>query len=80
VTVGWYRKRVQEELAGVKQFLGKYQLQDDEIQTLYTNPLHDEQLPVFFPVMERVQQVKSDCRSLVAAGEVTCAYDGYAWR
>jgi hypothetical protein len=64
---------VQEELDDVQQFLAQYQLSDDEIQALYVKTVSDDDMAAFFPVMERVQQVKSDCRSLVADGKVSCA-------
>ncbi|TMW65014.1 hypothetical protein Poli38472_009181 [Pythium oligandrum] len=69
------KQRVQTELGEIKQFLAKYQLQEDEIQGLYAKSLSDEDMLAFFPIMERVQQVKVDCRSLVASGEIACALE-----
>ncbi|KAJ0410016.1 hypothetical protein ATCC90586_000875 [Pythium insidiosum] len=69
------QSRVQAELEDVRQFLARYQLTEDEIQCLYAKSLTNEDMAAFFPVMERVQQIKSDCRALVAAGEVNCALE-----
>ncbi|GLE05607.1 hypothetical protein PINS_up014639 [Pythium insidiosum] len=67
--------RVQSELEGVQQFLARYQLTEDEIQCLYAKTLTDEDMTTFFAVMERVQQIKGDCRTLVAEGDVNCALE-----
>lgn len=66
---------MQNELEEIKEFLGRYQLTELETQGLHTKQLSDDQMNAFLGIMERVQQVKMDCRALVSAGEVGCALE-----
>lgn len=45
------------------------------MRALYAENLGDEDMDAFFSTLERVQQVKADCKELVAAGEVNCALE-----
>ncbi|KAF1322514.1 Conserved oligomeric golgi complex subunit 6, partial [Globisporangium splendens] len=68
-------ERMQRELEEIREFLGRYQLTEQETQGLHTKSLGDDHVHAFLGIMERVQQVKADCRSLVAAGDVNCALE-----
>ncbi|KAL3666305.1 hypothetical protein V7S43_008557 [Phytophthora oleae] len=69
------RDKVQEEWKEAKDFLGRYQLTEDEVRALYAEHLPEEAMGDFFSTLERVQQVKADCKELVASGEVNCALE-----
>lgn len=69
------RERLQRELDEIRAFLGRYQLSEHETQGLYSKHLGDEHMHTFLDIMERVQQVKLDCRALVASGEVNCGLE-----
>lgn len=66
---------MQRELDEVRAFLARYQLSEQETQGLYSQSLGDEHMPAFLDTMERVQQVKLDCKALVATGDVGCALE-----
>jgi hypothetical protein len=63
---------VQGQWKEAKAFLDRYQLTEDEVRALYVEQLADEDMAAFFSTLERVQQVKADCKELVADGEVNC--------
>ncbi|KAG1698256.1 hypothetical protein DVH05_015245 [Phytophthora capsici] len=69
------RDKVQEEWKEAKDFLGRYQLTEDEVRALYAENLPEEAMDDFFNTLERVQQVKTDCKELVASDEVNCALE-----
>uniref|UniRef100_K3X0D2 Conserved oligomeric Golgi complex subunit 6 n=1 Tax=Globisporangium ultimum (strain ATCC 200006 / CBS 805.95 / DAOM BR144) TaxID=431595 RepID=K3X0D2_GLOUD len=69
------KERMQHELEEIREFLGRYQLTEQETQGLHTKSLSDDHVHGFLGIMERVQQVKADCRALVAAGDVNCALE-----
>lgn len=69
------REKMQHELDEIRAFLGRYQLSEHETQGLYSKHLGDERMHGFLDIMERVQQVKIDCRALVASGEVNCGLE-----
>ncbi|ETN07900.1 hypothetical protein PPTG_12431 [Phytophthora nicotianae INRA-310] len=69
------RDNVQQEWKQTKTFLDRYQLTEDEVRALYAEQLADDDMDTFFSTLERVQQVKSDCKDLVASGEVNCALE-----
>ncbi|KAK1933927.1 Conserved oligomeric Golgi complex subunit 6 [Phytophthora citrophthora] len=69
------RDKVQEEWKEAKDFLDRYQLTEDEVRALYAENLPEESMGDFFNTLERVQQVKADCKQLVASGEVNCALE-----
>lgn len=68
-----HRDEVQREWQAARAFLARYQLAEDEVQALYAKEVADEDMETFFATLERVRQVKSDCKALVAAGDVNCA-------
>ncbi|TYZ56981.1 hypothetical protein PybrP1_004580 [[Pythium] brassicae (nom. inval.)] len=69
------KERMQRELDDVRAFLARYQLSEHETQGLYAQSLGDEHMPAFLDTMERVQQVKLDCKALAGAGDVGCALE-----
>ncbi|POM66058.1 Conserved oligomeric Golgi complex subunit 6 [Phytophthora palmivora] len=69
------RDVVQSEWKQAKAFLDRYQLREDEVRVLYAEQLADEDMDTFFNTLERVQQVKMECKELVASGEVNCALE-----
>ncbi|KAG6950272.1 hypothetical protein JG687_00014357 [Phytophthora cactorum] len=69
------RDKVQQEWKQTRTFLDRYQLTEDEVRALYAEHLADEDMDAFFSTLERVQQVKADCKELVATGEVNCALE-----
>lgn len=66
---------MQHELAEIRAFLGRYQLSEHETQGLYSKQLDDEHMHAFLDIMERVQQVKLDCKTLVTSGDVNCGLE-----
>lgn len=64
------RDKVQEQWKEARAFLDRYQLTEEEVRALYAEHLADEDMDAFFSTLERVQQVKADCKELVATGEV----------
>ncbi|KAE8986170.1 hypothetical protein PR003_g23313 [Phytophthora rubi] len=69
------RDKVQDDWKEAKAFLDRYQLTEDEVRALYAENLVDEDMDAFFSTLERVQQVKADCKELVATGEVNCGLE-----
>ncbi|KAF4033108.1 Conserved oligomeric complex COG6 [Phytophthora infestans] len=69
------RDKVQEAWKETKTFLDRYQLTEEEVRVLYTENLADEDMDAFFSTLERVRQVKADCKELVTTGEVNCALE-----
>ncbi|KAL4114474.1 hypothetical protein PRIC2_014411 [Phytophthora ramorum] len=69
------RNKVQDEWKEAKTFLDRYQLTEDEVRALYAENLADQDMDAFFSTLERVQQVKADCKELVATGEVNCGLE-----
>lgn len=65
---------MQKQWKATKAFLNRYQLSEDEVHTLYAEHLADDQMDVFFNTLERMQQIKEDCKELVAQGDVSCGY------
>lgn len=63
---------MQDEWKEAKAFLDRYQLTEEEVRALYVEHLVDEDMDAFFSTLERVQQVKADCKELVATGDVNC--------
>ena len=41
---------------------------------MYAEHLVDDQMDEFFSALERVQQVRDDCKELVAKGDVKCRW------
>jgi hypothetical protein len=81
LTVAGGSEQVQGELDAARAFLGRYQLSEDEVAALYARPDDTERreevgggdMERLFAALERVRQVKADCKALVAAGDVSCA-------
>ncbi|KAF4320223.1 hypothetical protein BBO99_00009296 [Phytophthora kernoviae] len=69
------RDQVQQEFKEARTFLDRYQLTEEEVRALYAEHLGDEDMDAFFSTLERVQQVKADCKELVATGEVNCGLE-----
>lgn len=67
------KRELQQDFEQISSFLAQYQLTEDEIQALYHPP--NEDMTPFFNVMERVQQVKTDCKTLVGSGDINCRYE-----
>ncbi|KAG7380505.1 Golgi transport complex subunit 6 [Phytophthora pseudosyringae] len=67
--------KVQGEWKQARAFLDRYQLTEDEVRALYAEQLADEDMEASFSTLERVQQVKADCKELVAAGDVSCGLE-----
>ncbi|DBA04870.1 TPA: hypothetical protein N0F65_006872 [Lagenidium giganteum] len=74
-TLSKKKETVQVELEEVKQFLSRYQLAEEEIAVLYNRSLGDGEMYTFFNVMERVQQIKADCKEVLSTGEVNCGLE-----
>lgn len=67
---------MQRELDDVRAFLARYQLSEPETQEVYAHPsLTDDRMPAFLDTMERVQQVKRECKALASDGDVGCALE-----
>ncbi|OWZ20474.1 Conserved oligomeric Golgi complex subunit [Phytophthora megakarya] len=69
------RDTVQSEWDLARAFLERYQLAQTEVRALYAEQLADDEMDAFFSTLERVQQVKTDCKELVAAGDVSCGLE-----
>lgn len=69
------RDEVQKECKQIRSFLNRYQLNDDEVHALYAEQLADEDMDAFFSTLERVLQLRADCKELVATGEVNCGLE-----
>lgn len=65
---------MQGELEDARAFLGRYQLPEDEVAALYATAEGDADMERLFAALSHVRQVKADCKALLAAGEVNCAY------
>ncbi|RLN15326.1 hypothetical protein BBJ28_00002991 [Nothophytophthora sp. Chile5] len=69
------RDQVQQEWSEARAFLDRYQLSEDEVRALYAENLADGDMDAFFGTLERVRQVKTDCKALVATGDVNCGLE-----
>ncbi|KAG7401272.1 Golgi transport complex subunit 6 [Phytophthora boehmeriae] len=69
------RDQVQQQFKVARTFLDRYQLTEEEVRVLYAEQLGDGDMDAFFSTLERVQQVKADCKELVATGEVNCGLE-----
>ncbi|CEG48766.1 conserved oligomeric golgi complex subunit [Plasmopara halstedii] len=69
------REKLQQEGRQISSFLSRYQLNDEEVQALFGGELADKDMDVFFRTMERVQQVKADCKTLVSTSEINCGFE-----
>ncbi|RLN31753.1 hypothetical protein BBJ28_00003039 [Nothophytophthora sp. Chile5] len=64
-----------QEWSEARAFLDRYQLSEDEVRALYAENLADGDMDAFFGTLERVRQVKTDCKALVATGDVNCGFE-----
>uniref|UniRef100_A0AAV1V4K4 Conserved oligomeric Golgi complex subunit 6 n=1 Tax=Peronospora matthiolae TaxID=2874970 RepID=A0AAV1V4K4_9STRA len=69
------RDKVHEQWRHVKVFLDQYHLTEDEVSTLYAEELTDNDMDTFVSTMERVRQVKADCKELVATDKIHCGLE-----
>ncbi|CAH0476029.1 unnamed protein product [Peronospora belbahrii] len=69
------RDTMQEQWKETKAFLDRYQLTEEEVHMLYAEHLVDEEMETFFSTLERVQQIKEDCKELAAIKDVTCGFE-----
>ncbi|CAI5738510.1 unnamed protein product [Hyaloperonospora brassicae] len=69
------RDKVHEQWHDVEAFLDRYHLTDDEVRTLYAEELMEDDMNTFVSTLERVRQVKADCKELVATDEIHCGLE-----
>ncbi|KAI9911466.1 hypothetical protein PsorP6_009736 [Peronosclerospora sorghi] len=68
------RNHVLEEWKETTAFLERYQLQEDDVRLVSADHVED-QMDAFLGTLERVQQVKGECKKLVATGDVHCGLE-----
>ena len=61
-----------EQWHDVKVFLDRYHLTGVEVRTLYAEERTENDMDTFVSTMERVRQVKADCKELVATDKIHC--------
>ena len=63
-----------EQWHDVEAFLDRYHLTDNEVRTLYAEEVMENDMNTFVSTLERVRQIKADCKELVATDKIHCGY------